>query len=312
MKKELIRLSSVVLVVIGLVLFTNPVRGDDPITKVILPVEVTSELHGSAVPKEIEGLQWNRWTTKNFVVCSLDDQQAQYLHKHLELVKGWAFIRWGLTDIDFASECKLICVNKPDLFKKLFNLDSTRAEVRRDENGKIKETVIFLLLDDLPSKTVPMPITEVCLAEFSQRYNTKFGSWVYRGMSSLNGSIPQIRAAILDIRPVLDKDDPIYFSKGLLEMDMDKYSKLTIEQKKLYDKCAMTLCLLIRKEFGQDKYLDLLKRSSEIGADKAVNEVLGFENCDQFDKTLKRYMIDLTNDLTSGKTPDHYLQIREK
>jgi hypothetical protein len=86
------------------------------IVKVVSPVEVTTEV---SVPKELNGLQWNRWTSKNFVVCAINDAQAQYLHKHLELVKGWAFSRWGIPDMDFSTECKIIGVDDPVLFKKL-------------------------------------------------------------------------------------------------------------------------------------------------------------------------------------------------
>ena len=83
-------------------LFSCPVFGQGEITKVYSPQEVSVEVNNSkGIPKELEGLSWNRWTSKNFVVCSLNDTQAQYLHKHLELVKVWAFSRWGLPDHDF-------------------------------------------------------------------------------------------------------------------------------------------------------------------------------------------------------------------
>ncbi len=101
-------------------------------------------MRSSTVPKEIEGKQWNRWTSKNFTVLALDDTQAKYLHGHLEEIKSWSLARWGLYDIDFSVECKLICVSDPALFEKLFKIKQTRVEVRR-ENGKIKENVIFLL-----------------------------------------------------------------------------------------------------------------------------------------------------------------------
>ena len=138
--------------------------------KVRLPLEVKHEMKVLFDDPSIEGKVWNRWTTKNFVVCSLNDKQAQYLHKHLELVKAWAFSRWGLYDIDFSAECRLICVDDKALFKKLFNLENSKVEIRRDKDGKIEMAVIFLLLDGDPSRTVPIPLTEVCLAEFEQKY----------------------------------------------------------------------------------------------------------------------------------------------
>jgi hypothetical protein len=201
------------------------------IVKVTKPPEVIAEVVASpGLPKELEGLQWNRWTSKNFTVVALNDAQAQYLHKHLEMVKGWCLARWGLYDIDFSAECKVIGVDSPALFKKLFNLDSSRVEVRRDSNGKIKESVIFLLMNDSPSKTVPVPLTEVCLAEFAQKYDTKVAFWAQRGMGLLNGSLDQLRGRVIELKPYLDRNDPIFFSSGLMEMDFAGYQKLDTSQ----------------------------------------------------------------------------------
>lgn len=290
-----------------------PASAAEGIIKVKNPVEVRNELTITGqVPKEIEGLQWNRWTSKNFVVCSLNDKQAQYLHKHLELVRGWVFARWGMMEIDFTTECKLICVDDAALFKKLFNLDTTRVEIRRDENGKIKESIIFLLCSDLPSKTVPVPLTEVCLAEFGQRHKVAFGMWATRGMAQLNGTISQIRERIAEVKPLLDRNDPLFFSKGLFEMTPDQYAKLEPAKQRLYDNCALIVCLMIRKEFGQNHYLRMLKAASEGNPETALKSVLGFDSYDSFDKTLKRFMIDITREVVAGKTPSFYLQITEK
>lgn len=291
---------------------SSPCYSQESIVKVKNPVEVRTELRGSTgVPKEIEGLQWNRWVSKNFVVCSLDDTQAQYLHKHLELVKNWTFTRWGLTDLDFSVECKVIVVDKPDLYKKLFNLDGTRVEIHRDSNGKITSTVIFMLCNDSPSKVIPMPLTQVCLAEYSQKNKLKMGLWAYRGMSILNTNIPQIKENLLTLKNTVDKNEPMFFSKGLLEMDADQYTKLDDSKKQLYDNCAMAFCLMMRKEYGEDKYILFLKRSND-NYEVNLKQIIGFDNYDQFDKTFKRYLVDIMRDISSGKTPDNYLQIREK
>ena len=99
-----------------------PCSAQEPIRKVSFPLEVKIEMRSSTVPKEIEGKQWNRWTSKNFTVLALDDTQAKYLHGHLEEIKSWSLARWGLYDIDFSVECKLICVSDPVLFEKLFKI----------------------------------------------------------------------------------------------------------------------------------------------------------------------------------------------
>lgn len=296
----------------------------EPIIKVSNPAEVVAQIKDpSGLPKELEGLRWNRWSSKNFIVCSLDDRQAEYLHKHLELVKGWCLSRWGMMDIDFSVECKMIVVHDRGLHKKLFNLETTRVEIRRDEAGRIKETVIFLLAEQNPSQTVPVPLTEVCLAEFSQRYNMRIPLWAYKGMAQLNASLSQIRERIADIKPMLDRNDPLYFSKGLMEMDraaitltpltkqLSQYNELASDKKRLYDNCAMLYCLMLRKEFGQDHFLKVVKGSTTDLPEKILTNVLHFTDYNHFDRSFKRYMIDITRDVLSGRTPDSYLQIRE-
>lgn len=295
-----------------LVIFACPVYGQEQIIKVLNPEEVSIEVKKSqGLPKELEGLSWNRWTSKNFVVCSLNDPQAQYLNKHLEFVKVWIFSRWGMYDIDFSAPCKLICVDNKDIYKKLFNLTSTKVEVRKNADGKITETVVFLLIDGPPSHTVPIPLTEVCLAEFAQKYNANFGIWVSKGMSNINGTLEQIRDRILDIKPRLEKNEPLFFSKGILELDNDQYNALPDDKKQLYDNCATIFTLMIRKEFGQERYLKFLQKTSEEAPEEAIKKVLMFGGYDEFDRVFKRYMVDLSNDVLNGKTPDDYLQIKE-
>lgn len=298
-------------VLIILLIFLGTAYGEEPIIKVELPTEVRQELRVVHVPEEIKGKVWNRWTSDNFTVLNLNDVHAQYLHKHLELVKVWAVSRWGLYDAPFSAECKIIGVDDPNLFEKMFSIDRSKVEIRRDTNGKIQQSVIFVLTNDVPSRTIPIPLTEVCLAEFAQRYNVQLGLWAYRGMAVLNGDLEQIRENLLYLLPMIEGNSPIYFSEGLFKMTAEQYKTLSEDKRKLYDACSTMLCLMIRKEFGQDKFHWFLKKSSEVNAEAAVVEVLEFNDCADFDRTFKRYIVDLMRDLRQGKTPDQYLQIRE-
>jgi len=293
----------------------------EPIRKVTLPLEVRQELSASyEIPDEIKGKVWNRWTSENFTVLSLNDTQAQYLHKHLELVKVWVFSRWGLYDMPFSAECKLICVDDPELYEKMFKINSTQVEIRRQNSGpdsqndwenKIEESVIFVLINDDPSRTIPLPLTEVCLAEFARNYQQQFPWWAVRGMSLLNGSLDQIRSNFNEFVPVVTQNRNVYFTKGLFNMTKDKYVVLDEAHKHLYDQCAMTLCLMLRKEFGQNLFHKFLNKSSIVSSDDALVDVLGFQGNDDFDRTFRRYMIDLMNDVKNNKTPNSYLQIQE-
>jgi hypothetical protein len=278
--------------------------------RVITPPEVKQETRAEEDPS-IKDKVWNRWTSKNFTVCSINDSQAQYLNKNLESVKTWVYTRWGLPDQDFSAECRLLCVADKAFYNKLFQLDETRIEVRKD-NGKITMSVIFLLLDDKPSKTIPLPLTEVCLAEYEQKNGVKVGMWARRGMALLNGSIPTIRQEIGDLYEPLKKDKPLCFSKALFQMTEEQYAKETVENKRLYDRCAAAFCLMLRKEFGQEKFLKLFGNANP---GESIISVYGFKTLDEFDATFKTYLTDLTTDLsgTAGrKTPDSYLQITPK
>lgn len=293
---------------------TSCFAGSTQIEKVAFPNEVKQEVR--RIDPEIEGKVWNRWTSDNFVVCALNNTQAQYLHNHLESVKSWIYARWGLPDIKFSAECRLICVDDRELYKKMFNLEKSLVERRNDEGGRIKMTVIFLLIEDSPSKTVPVPLTEACLGEFEQQYQVRFGLWAHRGMARLNGTLPDIRQGVAELHQVVNQDKGVYLSKGLFSITPEEYAKAEVGQQELYDKSAVCLCLLLRKEFGQDKFLQFLK-AGQSDPQAALKSVYGFTSYEHFDKSLQRYMKDIASDAVGArpdrpKLPDSYLQIREK
>lgn len=280
------------------------------IAKVTLPAEVLQELKVSPSDPDIKGKVWNRWTSKNFVVCALNDNQAQYMNRHLELVKTWVYQRWGLYDTEFSAECRIICVDDTELYRKMFRLDQTRVETRRENDGRLKLNVIFLLGNQLPSIVLPTPLTEVCLVEFEQKYRCRLGWWSHRGMASLNCSLENIKTGLLELKPVIDSNSQMFFSRGLLDATKEVWEGFDQKKRDLYDRGAASLCLLIRKEFGQDVFLAMATKGPQ-GA-IGINEILGFKDEAQFDRTFKRYMTDIVTDLMTGKTPSSYLQIKEK
>jgi hypothetical protein len=303
-------LSSLLFLALSVVTTRQSFGETEPIRKVTLPVEVREELLTLNIPDAIKGKVWNRWTSDNFTVLSLNDTQAQYLHKHLELVKVWVFSRWGLYDVPFSAECKLICVDDPELYEKMFKINSTRVEIRRQED-RIEESVIFVLINDAPSHTIPVPLTEVCLAEFALRYQQNFPWWAYRGMSLLNGALDQIRSSLDEFVPTVEQNKKAYFSEGLLSMTKEAYLKLDDDKKRIYDQCAMVFCLMLRQEFGQNSFHHFLNKSTHTSGSDALVDILGFEGNEDFDRTFRRYMIDLMRDIKDNKTPDGYLQIHE-
>lgn len=259
------------------------------------------EFFYASIPDDMKDKQWNRWTTKNFVICSINDGQAQYLHNNLEKIKSWLITRWGFDDFDFPTESRLICVDDPALFEKMFKITSSRVE------DKDKVIAVFLLLDDKPAKTVPGPITEVFFLQFEKKFGYKLPMWFQRGMIGLNSTVPDIRKNLSDLNALVVKDSPMFFTKDLLSMTPEKYSKMPQNQKDLFDKNSLAFTLMVRKEFGQEKTKSFIKNSN-IG-------LIGFANNDQLDLTYKKYMIDLTNSIVGSSkkiTPDSYLQIKKE
>jgi len=132
-----------------------------------IPHEVVNELPGDE--ELIKDKRWNRWTTSNFVICSISNSQAEYLDTNVENIKKWILTRWGFHDISFEKECRVIAVDDPILYTKFFRLAQSYVKKGKDYN------VVFILLDDKPSKTVPVPLTEVCLIEFEEQHDVEFG-----------------------------------------------------------------------------------------------------------------------------------------
>jgi hypothetical protein len=165
------------------------------------------------------------------------------------------------------------------------------------------------LSDNLPSATVPVPVSKVCLAEFAQKHNVKLSPWAYEGISNLNGSISQIKESVNRIKKYIDNDEPLFFSKGLLEFNEELYSKLTQEDKKRFGDCSTAFCLMIRKEFGQNQFHKILKSEKGI---KGFEEILHFKGYTDLDKSFKQYLFDIIKEVGTNNVPDEYLQIQNR
>ena len=67
---------------------------------------------------------------------------------------------------------------------------------------------------------------------------------------------------------------------------------------------------MLRKEFGQVKFLSFIKKSDQNGVEESLKEVFGFNDFNDFDVSFKTYMRDLSKDIINGRTPDSYLGIK--
>ena len=262
--------------------------------------------YGAAVPTDpdLKNLEWNRYTADNIVILSIDNGQGKWLSENIDKIRLWCLTRWGFPESKFTKECRIFCVPNKELFKKLFNLEQSKVELRKDM------TVIWVVLEDKPAKTIPPLLTHICLTEFEAKYNVKIGWWFKRGASQLNGSIPDIRQSVSGLNDMLKKDQPIFVSEKMFTMTEEDYLKESVENRKVFDQEAVALCIMLRKEFGEAKLQGFLRIASRNNSQDVLKVVYGFSGYGHFDKQYIRFMRDLTSDVLNNKTPDSYLEIR--
>jgi len=246
--------------------------------------------------------EWNRWETDNFIILSYDKGQGEYLYRNIEKMKDWVFARWGLPNVEFSGECKVACVPTKELMRDVYRLDGSYAEINRTED-KINFTRLYLVLDKSPAEVIPISLTDICFAELCQR-NIEIGFWARRGMAILNGTLPQIREAIVPLKDKEARD--LFTSKALFSMTEKEWLVLQKESQEIFDQQAAVVCLLLRKEFGQSKFLTFLLTDN---TEKDMTDIFGFSTEKRFNEAFMRYLKNLSSDIDENKTPDSYLQI---
>lgn len=256
------------------------------------------------VDPELKDLQWNRYSVGNFTILSIDDNQGKWLSENIEKIRAWCLNRWGFPDIQLAKECRIFCVPNKELLKKLFSIEDSRVEIR-DENN-----VIWLVLDDKPAKTIPVYLTQIALVEFEQKNNVKLGWWFKRGSSVLNGIIPDVRKNVSELDTLLQQNQPIFVSEKMFTLTEDDYKKESPENQLIFDRQAVALCIMLRKEFGEAKLQGFLRISGKNNAQDVLKVVYGFDSFSHFDKQYIKFMRELTFDVLNDKTPDAYLEIK--
>jgi len=261
---------------------------------------------------DLKDLVWNRYTTDNFVILSIDDAQGKWLSENIETIRKWCLSRWGFPEDShrkFSKECRIFCVPDKQLLKKLFSLGQAKTEIRKKDN-QLNMTVMWLVLDDKPSKIISPYLTQVCLAEFESTNNVSFGFWFKRGASLLNGTVPDVRQQMVDLSNSISKNRPMFTSEKMFTLKEDEYLEESVENKKIFDQESVALCIMLRKEFGEAKLQGMLRISSKNNPQDVLRVVYGFSGYSHFDKRYIQFMRDLTGDVVREKTPDAYLDIK--
>lgn len=249
---------------------------------------------------DLKNLEWNRYVVDNFSILSIDNGQGKWLSENLASIRQWCLTRWGFPESKLTKECRLFCVPNKPLLKKLFGLEQSKFEIRKDVN------VIWLVLDDKPAKVIPPHLTQICFSEFETVHNIKIGLWFKRGSAILNGPTSEVRQNIAS----LDVSKAGFLSEKMFTMTEDDYNKETFENRKLYDQQAVILCILLRKEFGEAKLQGFLRLTSRNNPQDVLKVIYGFSGYSHFDRQYIRFTKDLNSDIVNNKTPDSYLEIK--
>jgi hypothetical protein len=233
------------------------------------------------VPDDLKGLVWNKWSTKNFIIISIDKSQGVYLKNNIEKVKTWLVTRWGLDDFDFSGDCKIVCVSNKNLLKRIFKLDNPKFEVRKN-NDKIELCAIWFSLEDYQKDMPLFELMKICLAQ-KETYSKNDLSFCNDGICFLSQNFEVIKQTILENENSLSK---IEFGDKMNEVQ------------------SGVVCLLMRKEYGQENFLKYL-------VDKNLS-CYGFDDQTKFASVLSRYCKNLIEDLKNNKTPKDYIKINRR
>jgi hypothetical protein len=267
------------LLAIILIFVVNVVFAQETPIPVPFVETVQKQVSSPKTPDEFKNLVWNKWDSENFIILSIDKNQGYNLKNKIENIKSWVLDRWGFLDINFKSDCKIVLVSNRDLLKKLFKLESPRCEVRKD-GDKILLSAIWISNEDLDK--LPYTLSEVCFSEIEQNYKKTLPIHIKKGMCYLNNDHLEVE---------LKNTKKFTYENLISEKDPDE------------KQCAI-LCLLFRKEYGQDNFLKYV-------ASRDINN-FSIKNKENLESILNRYYDNFINDLKENKVPQSYLDVKRR
>ena len=215
-------------------------------------------------------LAWYRWTTGQFEILSVNDTQAQYLYANVENIKKWTYTRWNLKNYKMALPCRLVCVDEPRLFKRLFNLDRSRVEMRYDDDGKPSSIVAYLLLDPsagTPSQSLPAIMTRVCLLNIDARFGVQTPPFVSFGMSGLNQTVSQIREFRARGAQQIKEKKNQFSVDEILGSTQEEYSEFSSEERLEFQLNSVLFADFVVSEFGVNTYKNLYIATAKSDSD---------------------------------------------
>lgn len=247
--------------------------------------------------ENLSKISWNRWTLDSFSIHSIDKDMGVYLYNNIKNIKKEVLVKWGLPDIAFKHEVRIFCCSSEENLKKLFNINKSSFEFKEDK----QIIYVWLIFNESNLDSLKSLLMSVSLIELEFKYNYSFPLWIHRGMPLLS-SLSKTKESIEYIYTF----NKIKQFKNLVSVDKLQYSESEDSYKKLFDVSSSVLCLMIRKEFGQDNFQKCMLKTT------SVYKQLGFEDIDSFNSRFFSYCYYLRNDYKKNILKEEYLEIKPK
>lgn len=266
-------------------LFCSPCFAEDAVRAILVEPEAVSKK---------ENFTWNKWETQNFIVLSIEKDHGLSLKRGIESVKEAHADKWGLKNSDLNTKCKVICVRDAEMLKRFFGIDSPRAETRSDISGKVSTSAIWI--DFKSSQELPSLVAFVCASDGSFGDNKLY---VQRGISLL--SLPSEK-----VKSELAQAGVVDFSE-ISSLSSENWFALPFQERASFDRKSAMVCLMLRKEFGEERFLKFLLGPQD---QESIQNVYGFKDASEFNRTLNRYSENISKDIGKGTTPDSYVTVK--
>lgn len=247
-----------------------------------------------------DDLVWHRLVVGEFTILSLNKDQGEFVAQNASKIKQWSLRRWGLPNPKLASECRLLCVYDTKLMQKLFLLNESKVEWRDKE----QMIVGWLLLDGPPITTLPEPITEISLIDLERQIGKPIDFWAKRGIVKLNNVPSTIKSSVLALDEYICTEKRVYFAQTLFVTNQEKWLTFKSSDRRLFDIECMVLCLMLRKNYGQNKFNDFMFTPV------SESMLIGYPNMAEFNKAYIMFLRKLCDDVVQGRITDSYFEIK--
>lgn len=247
--------------------------------------------------ENLSKISWNRWTVDEFSIHSIDKTIGVYLYENIKNIKKEALVSWGLPNIDFNHEIRIFCCSSEENLQKLFNINKSSFEFKEDKNI----IYVWLNLNESNLNSFKSLMMSISLIELEHKFKYSFPLWIHRGMPSLC-DIDKTKEYIKYVHDA----DKIGRANNIIELEQTEYNELKDDSKKLFDISSSLLCLMVRKEFGQDNFQKCMLKNVK------VYQQLGFKDVDSFSLKYKYYCRYLIHDYEKNILKEEYLEIKPK